>query len=194
MAAEAPANNREYLLRLMKLVERYDFEKLLDAATAFHDWTVISDDEKREIESQNCNQSRLDRLMTLIAETGRETRFANFILRYNSSIQDAALAIMNSNRPMINIAGSEMRPTGAAAPISTVTSSQIRPEKTLQQPAGGSQKSNATATGSPMELDTTESPEPCSMDTNSKVWIVLQYSNCACDHRLSTVTTSLIIN
>ena len=183
MAAEAPANDREYpseyLLKLMKLVERYDFEKLLDAATAFHDWTVISNDEKREIESQICNQSRLDRLMTLIAETGRETRFANFILRYNSSIQDAALAIMNANRPMVN-----MRPTGAT-PISTVTSSQIRPEKTLQQPAGGSQKSNATATGSPMELDTTESPEPCSMDTNSKVWIVLQYSNCACDHRLS---------
>ena len=175
MGTEAPANDREYLLKLMKLVERYDFEKLLDAATAFRDWTVLSGDEKREIESQVCKQGRLDRLMTLIAETGRETRFANFILRYNSSIQAAALAVVN--RPMINIASSEMRPTGAA-PISTVTSSQIRPEKILQQPAGGSQKLNATATGSPMDLDTTESPEACSMDTDLKVWIVLWYSNC----------------
>jgi hypothetical protein len=192
MATEAPTDDREYLLKLMKLVERYDFEKLLDAATAFCDWTVISGDEKKDIESQSSKQSRLDRLlMILIAETGRAARFANFILRYNSPIQAAALAVVNS---VSDVAGSETRPTAAAGAAPTSTSSQMRyyrPE--MQQPADDidsqDQKSSATATGSPMD---TESPEACSMDTDSKVslWIVLasytqaQYSNVvqSCDH------------
>ena len=98
--------------------------------------------------------------MTFIIENGRAARFANFILRYNEPIQAAALALVS--RPTVSVASSEMRPTGAAP----------SPEKILPRPAsGGSQKSSATTTSSPMELDTTESPGACSdsMDTDFKV-------------------------
>ena len=161
MAAKAPANDREHLLKLINLVEeQHDLDKLLDAATNFSDWTVLSNDEKREIQRHSCKQRRLSRLVTFIIENRRAARFANFILRYNAPIQAAALAILN--RPTVNVASSEMRPT-VAAPIST------SPEKIFQQPAG--EKSSATATSSPMELDTTESPGACSdsMDTDLKV-------------------------
>ena len=50
MAAKAPANDREHLLKLINLVEeQHDLDKLLDAATNFSDWTVLSNDEKKEI-------------------------------------------------------------------------------------------------------------------------------------------------
>jgi hypothetical protein len=176
MAAEAPANDQEYLLKLIKLIaEQYDLEKILDAATTFRDWPVISNDEKRDIERQSSKQSRLDYLMTLITETGRAAQFANFILRYNSPIQAAALAVLS--RPTVNVArsNSEMRP--AEVSTSSQMRSHCRPEKIMQQPTGDSQsvqKSSATATrsSSPMDLDTTESPEASSMDTDSKVYMI----------------------
>jgi hypothetical protein len=173
MAAEAPANDREYLLKLIKLVaEQYDLDKLLDAATTFRDWPVISNDEKRDIERQSSKQNRLDYLMTLITEPGRAARFANFILRYNSPIQAAALAVVS--RPTVNVASSEMRLTEFEVSSSSQMRSHYRPEKIMQQPTGDNQsvqKSSATTTrsSSPMDLDTTESPEASSMDTDLKV-------------------------
>ena len=162
MAAKAPAN--EYVQNLLQLIKRYDLDELLDAATTFQDWLVITHDEKREIKSQGSKQRSWDRLMTLVAEKGRAALFANFILRYNSTIQAAALAVVNT----VNVA-SEMRPKAAAGLYSQMHG--YRSDKVLHQPAteGGSQKSSASATGSPMDLDTTESPGACSMDTESKV-------------------------
>ena len=183
MAAKAPAALLKLVEPLKRQCDLMDLNKLLDAATTFPDWTVISNDEKREIESQSSKQGKLDRLMTLIAENGRVTQFANFIYRYSSPIPAAALAVMNT------ASASEMRPK--EAPRINQLHSLCRPEKTLQQPndstsssAGGIQKSSANAstgaaghgTSSPMEIDTTESPEASSMDTdsNSKVWLIKQ--------------------
>ena len=163
MAAKAPAN--EYLEKLIQLIKRYDLDELLDAATTFRDWTVISNDEKRDIKSQSCKQRRLDRLMTLITENGREAAFANFIVRYNLTIQNAALAVVSTAKP--NVTSTTMGLKAA--------SSQLQ----ILQPDDGSQKLSA----SPMEIDTTACPEATSMDIGSKVWNMYIDGCNDCNHR-----------
>ena len=164
MAAKTPEN--EHVQKLLELTKRYDIDELLDAAATFQDWLVITNEEKRVIKHQS---NKLDRLMTLITESGRVARFANFILRYNSDIQVTALAVVNTVG-----ATTHMRPK-AESSASQVLCADYRnpPEQVLQQPYG-SLKSTASSTGSPdpMDVDSTDSQEASSMETGSKVWAI----------------------
>ena len=83
--------------KLFQFVERYDLEELLEAASSSEHWKVISVEEKKHIESQGSKQKRREHLASLIAADGkRVSTFANFILRYNRAVQDAALAVLST--------------------------------------------------------------------------------------------------
>lgn len=164
MAAKAPAN--EHVLKLFQLTMQYDIDKLLDAAATFQDWLVITNDEKRVIKHQS---NKLDGLMTLITENGRAAQFANFILRYNSAIQDTAIAVMNTVG-----ATTYTRPKAGSSAGQVLYADQNRPDsQILQQPDASLKSSASGSTSSPdcMDVDTTDSqPEASSMDIGSKVW------------------------
>ena len=80
--------------KLFRLIQRYDIDELLVAATRRtpQGWPVISNDEKRGIEKLGgSRKQKLDRLITLVAKSAeRMTRFAVFIKWYTSSIEEAA--------------------------------------------------------------------------------------------------------
>ena len=169
MAAIDSAPASEHVQTLLQSIKRYDIGELLDAAATFQDWLVISNDEKKEIEKQSSKQESLDRLIALVTENGRITQFANFILRFNSPIQDAALAVTCSMtvKPKVVNAYSQIHND----------CNRLEKTSTLQQHAADSQSSRkssdtnltARASTSPMEVDTTDSLESCSMDIGSKV-------------------------
>jgi hypothetical protein len=118
-----PANER--VSKLFKVIQRYDIDDLLVAAT-FTRMTrpaVITSNEKRDIEKQGgSKREKLDRLITLVTKSAeRMTRFAAFIKWYTSPIQKAADAVLecqDSPAAVDSVQKSE-----------TVTNSQVQNEK-----------------------------------------------------------------
>jgi hypothetical protein len=129
MAAHAkpvPAN-LEHLPRLFQLIQRYDIDDFLVAAThmTLQDSPMISSDEKRDIEKQGgSRREKLDRLITLVTKSAeRMTRFAVFIKWYTSPIQEAADAVLESQNSLAAIDSMKIS--------EMVTNSRAQNEKTL---------------------------------------------------------------
>ena len=90
-----PTVNKLHELELFRSIKRYDIDDLIEAASVSEDWYVISKEEKIEIKSQNSKRDSMrEHFKKLIIENGRVTQLANFILRYNSPAQNAALAVL----------------------------------------------------------------------------------------------------
>ena len=134
--------------QLLQFVKRYDIEKLVEAASASEDWMVISEEDRKNIESQGSKQIRCKRFASLIAaDVRRVVNFANFILRYNSSVQDAALSVIN--------AGSKIEPRHEESTKFTRHCKSSLEQQCISQDGQSTQKASA----SPMEVDSPYSPE-----------------------------------
>lgn len=162
MATKVPAN--EHTQKLLQLIKRYDVDELLDAATTFQYWPVISNDEKTEIQKQSgsSKQQKFDSLITLVTKKAeRMTRFAMFIQCYTSPIQEAALSAVLECQNSVAIA--------SASNLETVTNTRVQNENTTLAADQKSFDSNSTAQqcGIFVGIDTANSQEHYPMENRA---------------------------
>lgn len=145
------------IYQLLQSVKRYDIEELLKAASASEDWKVISEEERKNIESQGSKQQKCERLESLIAnDVRRVVNFANFILRYNSPVQDAALAVIS--------AGSKIEPRHEESTKSPRHCKSNVEQQCISQDGQLSGQKSSVASTSPMEVDSYSTEVPSALD------------------------------
>lgn len=148
MANSEGLSTSEYHGELYQAIDRYDIEKLIDAASV-SDWRVISKEEKREVEKKSSKQRMCEHFIKLLVERGRVKQFAGFILQYNSLIQNAALALLAKVSSGAGTADSrkEASCSSTISPPCSEKSYTFREERRKSS-------SSSTSCMSPMEIET----------------------------------------